>query len=138
MTHTAPHPLAREWVKLAPKLVAFLATGLTASALVAVVDYLTATLHLGWAISPTLAAQIVLLVSTVAGWWYHDPTLGLLPPTVLAPKLVTLAASSGVVSMLIAIVANLGVPIPAGVAALLTVVVPAIPGYLKNDFRPAA
>lgn len=138
MSHAAPTVFVREWSKLAPKLVAFLATGLSASALVAVVDQFAAAFGWGWTISPTLATQIVLLVSTIAGWWYHDPTLGLLPPTVLAPKLVTLALSSGVVSIVLAILTSAGIGIPAGVAGLLTALLPTIPGYLKNDYRTAA
>ena len=54
--------LKREWHDLEPKLVAFLATGLTATALVSAADYVGVHLPDG------IAALIVLIVGGIAGY----------------------------------------------------------------------
>ena len=54
--------LKRAWTDLEPKLIAFLATGLTATAVVSAADYVGVHLPDG------LAALIVLLVGGVAGY----------------------------------------------------------------------
>ena len=52
----------RAWNDLEPKLIAFLATGLTASGLIWVADYV------GFHLTSPEAALIVVLVSTIAGY----------------------------------------------------------------------
>jgi len=59
--------LVRAWSKLAPKLITFAATGLSASTVIAMADeYLDITLPLG------LTGLIVTLVATVAGYFKAD------------------------------------------------------------------
>lgn len=66
----------RAWNKLAPKLIAFLATGLSASSIIAIADeYFDVTLPLG------LTGLIVTIVSTVAGYLKADTAE--IPPTLL-------------------------------------------------------
>lgn len=54
--------IKRAWHDLEPKLVAFLATGLTATAVIACADYV------GIHLDPSLASLIVLVVCGLAGY----------------------------------------------------------------------
>ena len=58
--------IKRAWHDLAPKLLAYLATGLTGSAVVAVLAALNIT------IAPGLAATIVVVVGAIAGYFVPD------------------------------------------------------------------
>ena len=54
--------ITRDWNDLEPKLIAFLATGLTATALIQFAGYA------GFALTPALASLIVVCVSAIAGY----------------------------------------------------------------------
>ena len=69
--------LKRAWTDLEPKLVAFLATGLTATAVVSAADYVGVHLPDG------LAALIVLLVGGVAGYVKSSTNKVVLPVDVV-------------------------------------------------------
>ena len=76
--------LKREWHDLEPKLVAFLATGLTATALVSAADYVGVHLPSG------LAGLIVLIVGGIAGYVKSstnkvDAPVEVVPASVVAP-----------------------------------------------------
>ena len=69
----------RAWNDLEPKLIAFLATGLTASGLIWVADYV------GFHLTSPEAALIVVLVSTIAGYIKASTTTVLPVTPVLVP-----------------------------------------------------
>ena len=58
--------LKRAWNDIAPKVLAYLATGLTGSAVVAVLALIHVT------VAPGLAASIVVAVSAIAGYFMPD------------------------------------------------------------------
>lgn len=70
MSHALEHPVTvkvrRAWSDLAPKLLAFLATGLTASGLVTLAAYFGFVLDVG------LASALVVAVSAIAGYFVKD------------------------------------------------------------------
>lgn len=71
MAHIAPTPgakyrIIRAWGRLAPKLLVFLTTGLSATILISIAD------SFGYELEPGLAAVIVTVVSTVAGYFKAD------------------------------------------------------------------
>lgn len=61
--------ITRAWTKLAPKLIAFLATGLTASGLIAFLAELDIVIPTG------LASTIVTVVAAIAGYIKSDTAL---------------------------------------------------------------
>jgi len=71
--------LKREWHDLEPKLVAFLATGLTATAVVSAGDYV------GIHLPDGLAALIVLIVGGIAGYVKSSTNKVEAPPVEVAP-----------------------------------------------------
>lgn len=80
--------ISRAWNDLEPKLVAFLATGLSASVVIEAANYL------GWDINPGLAAVIATVVATVFGYLKSstskvlaDPApIVAAPPAYVAPQ----------------------------------------------------
>lgn len=134
MTHAQPTPLERAWTKLAPKLVAFLAGGgLTAAALISAYTWVSDLLGWQWQLQPALAALLVGAVATIAGWWKSDGALYGLAWNDIAPKLLTLAVSSGLITTTVLVLAQFGVEVPAWIAAAAAVILPAIPGYFVKD-----
>jgi hypothetical protein len=134
MTHALPTPIERAWSQLAPKLIAFLATGLTASALIGVVQYGAPLLGLQIELKPELAAILVGIVSTVAAYIQRDNLL-VLPPNQFAFKVLVFAASGISATGTLALFAQFGVDlseftpiITAGVTLLGAVL-----GYFKRD-----
>lgn len=66
VTPPTPTVITRAWHDIAPKLLAYLATGLTGSAVVAILAALNIT------VAPGFAAAIVVGISAVAGYFVHD------------------------------------------------------------------
>lgn len=62
-------PIVRAWTNLAPKLLAFFATGLSATIIIQVAA------TFGYAIEPGLAAVIATVVGTIAGYIKKDHVL---------------------------------------------------------------
>lgn len=128
--------IARAWHRLAPKLWAFLAGGLTPTVLIGAAAWIVYTATGGrvvFELDATLAALLVSAIAAVAGWLKKDGALAGLGWSEISPKLLTLAISSGLVTTLVAIVTQLGFEPPAWVAGLAAAVLPLIPGYLKAD-----
>jgi hypothetical protein len=76
VTTVVKNVIHRAWNDIEPKLLTFLATGLTASLLIFVANYV------GWNISPALASVAVVVISTVAGYLKSSTTTSpFLPPT---------------------------------------------------------
>ncbi len=81
--------LTRGWHDIEPKLLAFLATGLTATALIAAVDYV------GIHLPDGLASLIVLIVGAIAGYIKSStvkvapPAPAVLPPAYVDPTVPT-------------------------------------------------
>lgn len=65
----------RAWHDLEPKLIAFLATGLTATAVIAGADYV------GIHLDPSLASLIVLILGGVAGYVKSSTSKSEMPPS---------------------------------------------------------
>lgn len=65
-TTGAKYRIIRAWGRLAPKLIVFLTTGLSATILISAAD------AFGFELEPGLAAVIVTVVSTVAGYFKAD------------------------------------------------------------------
>lgn len=91
----------RAWTTLAPKLIAFLATGLTSTALIAIAS------SLGVDISPTLAAILVGGLASVAGFIQKDNLLALAPGQ-FSLKVLSFVLSSATAVTVIALAAQLG------------------------------
>ncbi len=125
--------IRRAWLKLAPKLLAFLGGGLTPTALIAAYAWAADVFGWAWQPSPALAALVVTALATVAGWWKADGALAGRTWSEISPKLLVLIVSSGLVTIAIAILGEVGVVIDARWAALIAAVLPLIPGYLKAD-----
>lgn len=125
--------ITRAWSALAPKLVAFLATGLTASGVIYVAQLL------GVAISPTLAALLVGGVSSVAAYVQRDSLLELAPAE-FSMKVVIFIVTSASATSIVALLAEFGVDLSdwsAVIGAVLTVIAAAL-GYSKRDYVLAA
>jgi len=125
---TATAHLIRAWTQLAPKLVAFLATGLTASGLIWVLQLA------GITISAELAAILVGGIASVAAYIQRDRLLELAPGQ-LSLKVLAFIATSASATTVVAIASELGADLTAHaplIAAALTVIA-ALAGYLKAD-----
>lgn len=125
---TATAHLIRAWTQLAPKLVAFLATGLTASGLIAALQVV------GVHISAELATILVGGIASVAAYIQRDRLLELAPGQ-LSLKVLAFIVTSASATTVVAIASELGVELGAYaplIGALLTLV-GALAGYLKAD-----
>lgn len=118
--------VTRAWKALAPKLVAFLATGLTASTVIAV-------LHaVGIELDPGFAAYAVTIVSAVASYVVKDNLLDL-PWNALAPKFIVFVLSSVTASGLVTFLSFIHVSIDPAIAGVVVTLVSVILGYVKSD-----
>jgi hypothetical protein len=134
MTHAELTPIARAWSKLAPKLIAFLATGLTASAVIWAVGYVGGLFGYEWHLTPELAMILVGAVSTVAGYIQRDHLLDL-PANQIALKVLVFALSGITATGVLALASALGLdvtPYAPLITAAVTVLAGVI-GYLKSD-----
>lgn len=123
--------ILRLWTALAPKLVAFLATGLTASGL------LLALQLVGLQISPTLAALIVGGISSTAAFIRRDRLLELAPGQ-LSLKVIAFIVTSASTATVLSVLAEFGVDL-SGNAPLITAllsVAAALVGYFPADRVP--
>ncbi len=128
--------IRRAWLRLAPKLIAFLAGGLTPAVLIGFIAWATYFFTGGrvvFELDATLASLVVSALATVAGWWKADGALAGRSWNEISPKLLTLAISSGLVTTLVAILTQVGIEIPAWVAGLGAAILPLVPGYFKAD-----
>ncbi|MCJ1709213.1 hypothetical protein [Microbacterium sp. VKM Ac-2923] len=119
---------------LAPKLIAFLATGLTASALIGALQWAGAILGWDLTISPTLATLIVGGLSSVAAYVQRDKLLDL-PPAQLASKVAVFILTSVSAVTIVAVATEFGVNLESAtpvIGASLTLI-GAILGYAKAD-----
>lgn len=126
--------IRRSAAALAPKLIAFLATGLTASGLIAAVQWVGALLNQQWTISAPLAALIVGGTASVAAYIQRDKLLDLAPGQ-LAYKVIVFVLTSVSAVTVVTVAAELGFDLSQwspliGVAltALATIL-----GYVKKD-----
>lgn len=118
--------LQRNWTALAPKLIAFLATGLTASGVLFV-------LHaFGLDIPVELATFFVAAISSVAAYIKRDRLLELSPPE-FSLKVVVFVCTSITSSYLLTLLGFFGIEISAELATVIVVVVSGVAGYLKSD-----
>lgn len=138
MTHAIPTAIDRLWTQFAPKLVAFLATGLTASGLIWVVQYLSDLVDHPIVVPTELAVLLVGIVSTLAAYIQRDKLLDL-PPRELASKVVVFAltgiSATGVLSAAAAFGIDLSEYSPLITAGVT--VLGALLGYFKRDTRSA-
>jgi len=138
MSHAAPTTLRRGWLALAPKLLAFLATGLSASALIGAFQFFTGLTGHPINIPTPTAVLLVGIISTTAAWAIRDKLLEL-PPRELAAKVAVFALSSVTASGVVAVLAAFGID-PAPYSAWITAgvtIAGAILGYIKKDSRSA-
>lgn len=125
--------LIRGWHELAPKVITFLATGLTSSALIAA-------LHLfGIEIRPTLAVLVVGGISSVAAYIVRDKLLDLAPGQ-LSLKVLRFIVTSASAVTIVALAGQFGLDlsqwsplIGVGLTLLGSVL-----GYTKSDVALAA
>lgn len=118
----------RAWSALAPKLVAFLATGLTTSGLLWFLQ------GLGLVISAELAALVVGGLSSVAAYIQRDGLLQLAPGQ-FSLKVVSFIITSASATTVLAVASAFGVdlsPHAPLIGALLTVLATLV-GYVKTD-----
>lgn len=120
--------IKRAWYKLAPKLIAFLATGLTASGLIALAA------PFGIVISPELSAVLVGAVSTVAAFIIRDNLLALSPGQ-FSLKVVAFVVTSATAVGTVAFLQHFGVDLSQWTAVIGLVITGAgaIVGYLVPD-----
>jgi len=120
--------IQRAWGALAPKLVAFLATGLTVSGV------LWAFQLVGLHVTPELATILVGGLSSVAAYIQRDGLLQLAPGQ-FSLKVIAFIVTSASATTLVALAREFGLdlaPHAPLIGSLLTVVAAAI-GYLKSD-----
>lgn len=125
--------IIRAWSALAPKLVAFLATGLTTSGLI------YAGTLVGLEISAELAVILVGGISSVAAFIQSDPRLAQLGPGQFSLKVVTFIVTSASAATVVALLAEFGIDLSAHSALIgagLTILA-ALLGYAKSDARAA-
>lgn len=126
-------PIERAWTKLAPKVIAFLASGLTTSAVIGVLQLF------GVTIKPELATMLVGGISTVAAFIIRDNLLAL-APSQLSLKVVVFILSSTTAAGLVALLSQFGVDL-SGWSWLIGVGLTAVGGllgYSKTDYALAA
>lgn len=120
--------LKRHWGVLAPKLIAFLATGLTSSGVLYVLA------AFGIQIAPTLAVIAVGGLSSVAAYIQRDNLLEL-GPGQFSLKVLAFILTSVTAAGVVALVAEFGVdlsPYSATISVVLTVAA-GIVGYFRSD-----
>lgn len=125
---TATAHLIRAWTQLAPKLVAFLATGLTASGLLAALQLV------GIHISAELATILVGGIASVAAVIQRDNLLELAPGQ-LSLKVIALIITSASGTTVLAIAGELGIDLTDHaplITAVLTLLAAGV-GYFKAD-----
>lgn len=126
---TATARIERYWSALAPKLVAFLASGLTTSGVIIAAQFA------GFQISTELAVMIVGSVSTVASYIQNDPNLAGLRPGQFSLKVVTFMITSATGVGVVAFLGELGIDLSAhaGIIGVILTLVASILGYAKSD-----
>ncbi len=120
--------IKRQWAVLAPKLVAFLATGLTSSGVLYVLG------AFGIQIAPTLAVIAVGGLSSVAAYIQRDNLLEL-GPGQFSLKVLAFILTSVTAAGVVSLVAEFGVdlsPYSATISVVLTVAA-GIVGYFRSD-----
>lgn len=125
--------IKRHWSRIAPKLIAFLATGLTASGLIGVLA------AFGIELRPDLAATLVGATSSIAAYIVRDKLLDLAPGQFSLKVLVFILTSVTAVG-LVAFAGQIGfdlTPYTAAIGVIITAVGGVI-GYLKSDVTLAA
>jgi hypothetical protein len=123
--------LTRAWTALAPKLIAFLAAGLTSSGLI----YVATLFHV--TISAPLAVIIVGGVSTVAAYIQRDNLLSLSVGS-LSLKVLVFAVTSVSATTVVAVLQQFGVDLTgwAPVIGVALTVIGTVIGYAKADTAP--
>lgn len=119
---------------LAPKLVAFLATGLTASGLIAALQWAGGVLDWDLTISPTLATIVVGGLSSVAAYVQRDDLLEL-PPAQLASKVAVFMLTSLSAVTIVTVAGEFGIDLSSAspaIGAALTLIGAAL-GYAQSD-----
>lgn len=118
--------ITRAWTRLAPKLVAFFATGFTATMLIAL-------LHLvGLPLEPGFAALLVAIVASAAGYIKRDNLLEL-PWNAAAPKLIVFTLTSVTSAGLLAFLDYIGISLDPVIAGLLVTALGGLAAYFKHD-----
>lgn len=134
VTHAVPTPIERLWTQFAPKLIAFLATGLTASGLLWLWTYITGLFGYDWALPPELAVIIVGAVSSVAAYIQRDGLLDLRPKEIASKVIVfilTGISATGILAAASAFGVDLSEYSPLITAGVT--VLGALLGYFKRD-----
>ena len=120
--------IKRNWANLAPKLIAFLATGLTASGLLYVLSAFSVT------IAPELAVILVGAVSSLAAYIQRDNLLALAPGQ-FSLKVLAFILTSATAAGLIALAGQIGIdltPYSALIGVILTAAAGVV-GYFQSD-----
>lgn len=134
MSHAASvRTVYRHLNVLAPKLIAFLATGLTSSGVILVLQ------AFGLTIAPELAAILVGCLSSIASFIQRDNLLALAPGQ-LSLKVLAFVLTSASAVTVVALAGQFGVdlsPWSAAIGIVLTVI-SSIVGYVKSDLTLAA
>lgn len=126
--NTVTHPLRRHWSKLAPKLLAFLASG------AALILFTSTVQAFGVPLAPEPVAIIGGAVTAFFAWLKRDRVLDL-PRAVLAPKVVAFICSGITASAIVALAPYLGYAhlIDGPRAAVIVTVLGLIAGYATTD-----
>lgn len=126
-TKIAPSFLRRAWTQFAPQVLAFLATGLTSSAVLTLLDYIP-NVH----IPATTVALVVGFVSTVAAFIQKDRALGDDAKTI-SGKLAAFVLSGVTVTAVVSVSSTFGLHLPEWAPGVAVTVAGLIVGYLKAD-----
>lgn len=118
--------VTRAWSKLAPQLIAFLATGLTSTGVLAVL----AVVHIH--VPLTIAALAVGFVSSVAAYIQRDKLLGL-SAKVLSGKLAAFILTGTTATVVIGISSAFGCHPPTYIVGLIVTGASLLAGYFKSD-----
>lgn len=126
MTITTQPVVRRTWRDFAPKIVAFFATGLTSTGLVALLNVV------GVAIDPGFAGLIVGVLSFIAAYITRDNLL-VLAPRQIAAKVTYAGLTAVTATGIIAFASYLGASLDPALAGLIVTVLATVAGYFKSD-----
>lgn len=126
--------ITRAWSSIAPKLVAFLATGLTSSGLIWALQLF------GVALSAELATSLVLGISSVAAYIQRDGLLSL-PAAHFSRKVIAFIVTSASAVTVVSFAGQVGVDLTDHVplvSAVLAVVTAAVGYFTRDEFGARA
>lgn len=118
--------ITRVWYKLAPKVLAYLISGVPASAVIYLLGVFGVHIEVTWAVA------FVGTLSVIASYVQSDNLLHL-PWNLAAPKFIVILLSTVTGTAVVGALTFFGVKLDPGIASVVVVGVSAIAGYFKSE-----